>query len=158
MALAEDKANIKGDLYDVFVGGSEGPFQAGFTWSYQPTMHPVTTGRTGATPIAHLLMGVNISLEVTFQQMDQTELESLLGTGGSAPRNIPQLSDTPTTFVLKLRPVGAGDDADAIHIFEAVVGGIRYDNDGAEERKPVVTFLCQQNSSGQIGSVGPASE
>lgn len=157
MALAETKGNIKGDLFDVFIDGTKGPFQATFSWNYTPNMHPVKTGRTGSSVVAHLLMGVEVGLEVTFQQMNLTELESLLATGGTAPRNVTNLDDTPTVFELKLRPAGAADDTDAIIVKECVVAGMRYDNDGQAERQLVVTFAAELNDSSVVMSIGPAS-
>jgi len=157
MPFTEAKANIKGDLFDVYVDGAKGPFQATFDWTITEDVKPVVTGRTGTTPIAHMLHGKQVSLDVTWQQMTLAEMETIFSTGSAAPRNLVTTSDAPTAFEIELRPAGEIDDANAIVLFEMIVAENRYSNDGQGERQLITRFVGQldqtTNLLGRIGSI-----
>lgn len=156
MAFTEAKANIKGDLLDILFGSTITPWQATADWSINNNMFPVKTGRTGTSVLKHLHMGTEIGLTITFQQATIAELEHLLGTGSSAPRNLVSTDDAPDTFAITMRPHGAADDTDAIVLNECVLVSMTRSNDGDGPAEITCVFAAQLNSSGLLGRVGVA--
>ena len=156
MPFAQNKANFAADVFDIYVDGAKAPYQARATWDLGMILKPIVTARTGTTPVAHILNGVDVTIEITWQQMTIAELETLLSTGAAAPRNLVHQTATPTAFEIELRPAGATDQAQSIILFECVLESARYENDGEGERELITRFKGQlDQSTDLLGRIGP---
>ncbi|MCL4221046.1 MAG: hypothetical protein KJZ65_06725 [Phycisphaerales bacterium] len=147
-------ATAQADVFEITIDGAASPYHVTVAWADLIDAVPITSGRTGSTPLDYMVQGVGGAIEVTFNTgMTAAQLQDYLNTDGSGVA--PVVGDLLTRHTVLLHPVNAGADDTQDFYFPAMVYmNFRESSDGLNERRPQVTMMAVANTSGEAWQLG----
>lgn len=114
-----NEANIKGDIWDVYIDGSLAPFDATWDVGENLDIHMVTTQRQGSSPIAALVQGQKCEMSFVFQEMTRDNCMRWNGIAGAAATENPLPpvgTKLPTHTVRMHNPTDGADTTNDIYM------------------------------------------
>jgi hypothetical protein len=87
MANLQNAANATADRLKVVIGADDAWGFARVNYTANKLTAPHRLASVGATPVAHVVTGWDIGIEIEFTEVTQALHEKFFGTGASAPRN-----------------------------------------------------------------------
>lgn len=160
---AQDTANLKADIWELFIDHAPAPFHSAVSFGPQLDLHPVKTQRWGSTTIATIIQGHMGELSFEWQEGEVEFLMKINGIAGAAAsvNDLPAIGSQMPTHHIRLHNPTDGADTSADLVFPAVsFQSFSNSADGREEAKYTSAAKAQRDpESGavvQIGYVEPA--
>lgn len=154
----QDTANIRGDLWDVFIDGNPAPFSMFVNRGKHLDTVPVTTQRHGTTPIASIIQGHMCALSFEFQEwtIDNIKMWDGIVAATASVNDLPALGTLLPTHAVRLHNPSDGADTSKDLVYPAVVfHGHANNSDGQGElRLPVEATALLDAASGKVARIG----
>lgn len=147
------KANIKGDLWEMKIGGTAGPWHVSISLADMLTLFPVKSGRTGSSTVTTLVEGHGGTITVEVEEWAGAEIRRALGiASGNAPPAVG--TQMPAHSVNLHNPLDAATVTDDIHFFACVFSNFRRTHDGQGQAGMSFDLKPQMNDDGNIWQIG----
>lgn len=158
----QDPNNVKSDIWLIYIDDIDAPFHSSVSIGEQLDIHPVTTQRSGSTPIAHLVQGHKCELTFEFQELGVEDLKRAMGISEAtiAVNKLPTIGTRLGTHKIRLHNPTDGPVTTSDLVFPTVVfGSFTNTADGAGEATITVKAMAElDQASGdvvQLGYVAP---
>lgn len=146
------KANIKGDLLHMTIGGTAGPFDVNLSIADLLDLFPVKSARTGTSTVATLVQGHGGTVTAETQEWVATEIKRALGVASADP--VALGGQMPTHTVTLHDPADGTTTTGDIHFFACVFANFRRTVDGQGAATMQFDLMAEQDASGKVWTIG----
>lgn len=160
--MPPSKANIKGNIWQVFINDAEAPFNASISYRNGIDIVPVTVAISGSTPVAHIVQGHTPTLDFEWSEWEIEGIKIALGVNVAPIAGVHQLPKIGTqmpTHHVRLHDPNADDTSLDLVFPQMVFNGIDRTMDGRSSAKFKSTGIAERTAAGvthQIGWVDPS--
>lgn len=154
----QNTANLKADIWEIFIDDANAPFHAAVSFGPQLDLHAVTTQRYGSTPIATIVQGHMCELSFEWQEWEVEFLMKISGIAGAAAtvNKLPAIGTQMPKHKIRLHNPTDGAVTTADLVFPAVCfQSFSNSADGREEAKYTSAAKAQRDTaSGDVIQIG----
>jgi len=153
----QDTANIRGDLWDVFIDDNPAPFSMYVNRGKHLDTVPITTQRYGTTPIASMIQGHMCALSFEFQEPTLDNLKLWDGiVAATVPVNkLPAVGTLLPTHEVRLHnPTDPDNSKDLVYPKVCFHGHANNSDGQGELRSPVEATAHRDPTTGDTVQIG----
>lgn len=157
---APEKNNIVGDQWEVTIDPGPqqlAPFFAQVELPISYLASPITSGRTGRTPIKHLVDGVQVGFRLSVIEYNADQLKAWLSADGAGGQEVLAAGNSIPTHRVVLHDPLAADAAGDITLHAVAFTGFTHSSDGEGEKMFVVDGAVELDASFNTIRIGPES-
>lgn len=153
-----DKANIKGDIWHMFIGDDDSPFMASVSLKDMLELEKVFAMQTGTTPIRHMINGTPIKIDLSVQEWEIAGIKRALGITAANPTDgkysLPTIGTAMPTHAVRLHDPNAADTSLDYVFPQMVFDGLVRTADGKGNAAYTTTLHAEVGPNGFACEIG----